>query len=123
MLWYTLDTQSHDGVDNVIVVLLQRLDGFLAADVGLGHYQLNVLVLQTLDINLLFILIVLILIGFRVLSSLGGQGVAVAGVIAVRAGLGELLGSSLLGGGVHVLNLGFAKNTTGRVGIVREKVQ
>ncbi len=35
--------ELHDGVDNVTVVLLERLDGLFAGAVGLVHDELNVL--------------------------------------------------------------------------------
>lgn len=37
-------------------------------------------------------------------------GVVVTGVVVLTTGLGELLSSSLLGGGVQVLNLGLTED-------------
>lgn len=105
-----LDTQSHDRVDNIIVILLQRLDGLIAADVGLGHDQLNVFILETLGINLFAVVLVVVLLGLGRLNSLAGLAVVVTSVV-VGTGGGKLLGGSLLGRGVDVLNLGLAKDT------------
>lgn len=108
----SLDTERHDGIDNVIVVLLQCLDSLFAADVGLGHDELDILVLDALGVDLLVVILLLfLLLGVAVL------GVAVAGVVvALVAALGgslgsDLLSSSLLGGGVDVLDLGLTKDT------------
>jgi hypothetical protein len=61
-----LDAQSHDGVDNIIVILLESLDGLLSADRGLSHDELNVLGLETSLINLLTIInLLLILLGLN----------------------------------------------------------
>ena len=43
----TLYTQSHNRVDYIIVVLLQRIDSLLPRDACLGHDQFNILVLKT----------------------------------------------------------------------------
>lgn len=106
-----LNTQCHDGVDNIIVVLLQRLDGLLAADVGLGHDELDVLVLQTLGINLLTIILIVVLLGLGGLGGLSGVTVVVTGVVTFSTGSGELCGGGLLRAGVDVLDLGLTENT------------
>jgi len=41
-----LHGELHDGVDDVVVGVLEGLDGFLAGDVGLGHDELDVLLLD-----------------------------------------------------------------------------
>lgn len=122
-----LDTQSHDGVDDVVIVLLQSFDGLIAADVGLGHDQLNILVLQALGIDLLLIIVVLILIIVIVivllslagLDGLAGLAVVVARVVLGTGG-GELGSGGLLSGSVDVLDLGLTEHTvqrqTGRQG-------
>lgn len=106
-----LNTQSHDGVDNIVVILLQCLDGLFAADTGLGHDQLNVLVLKTLGVHLLAVILLFVLLGLAVLGVLARLAVVVAGVVTLGTGGGELLSSGLLGGSVDVLDLGFTENT------------
>lgn len=65
-MWYAsqnhsrLYAQCHDTVDNIIIILLECLDGLLSADAGLGHDKLDVLGLQTSVINLLAIVFFLL---------------------------------------------------------------
>ena len=102
----TLDTQRHDGVDYVVVVLFQRLDGLLAGDVRLGHDELDVFVLNALRIDLFAIVLLLLL-------SVAGVAVAsmvVTGVVVLDGLVGELLSSSSLGASVEVLNLCLTKH-------------
>lgn len=99
----TLDTQCHDRVDYVVVVLFERLDGLLAADRGLGHDELNVLVLDALGVDLLLVILLL-------LGGLLAVAVVVAGMVVVVGSVGELLGGGRLGAGVEVLNLGLAED-------------
>ena len=98
-----LDTQRHDRVDYVVVVLLEGLDGLLAADRRLGHDELDVLVLDPLGVHLL--VVVLLLLG-RLLA----VAVVVARVVVVVRGAGQLLGRGGLGAGVEVLDLGLAED-------------
>lgn len=110
-----LYAECHDGVDDIVIVLLQCLDGLVAGNVGLGHDELNVLVLKTGGIDLLLILLLVLL----VLSTLDGlalsvvvrvivSGVVVASVVVL--GSSELLSSRSLGLGVKVLNLGLTED-------------
>jgi hypothetical protein len=100
----TLDTQCHDRVDYVVVVLLEGLDGLLAADRRLGHDEFDILVLDALGVDLLVVILLL-------LGSLLAVAVVVAGVVVVvRGGVGELLGSGSLGAGVEVLDLGLTED-------------
>lgn len=114
-----LYAERHNRVDNVVVVLLQRLDGLVARDVGLGADKLNVLVLQTRGVNLSLVLLLSLLVA----RGLGGLALAVvvlvvvlmvvAGVVVARVfrvSLRQLLGSRGLGLGVEVLDLGLAKD-------------
>ena len=108
---HRLYAEGHDTVDNVVVVLLEGLDGLLSADRSLGHDKLNVLGLKTglvdlLTVILLFLLLLGTLDGLA-LVTLGG--VVVAGVV-VGGLAGELLGSLGLGLGVEVLNLGLTED-------------
>lgn len=105
----SLNTQCHNGVDDIVVVLLQGLDGLLPADVGLGHDKLDILVLNALGVDLLAVILLLLLLGIGV-GGLAGLGVAVARVVVLTTGSGELLGGSLLGSGVEVLDLGLAED-------------
>jgi hypothetical protein len=110
-----LDAQRHDGVDYVVVVLLQGLDGLVPADVRLGHDELNVLLLDTVGVDVLLVILLLLIVLLGV-GRAGGLGlaVAVAGVVVLgTAGGGELLGSGGLGGGVEVLDLGLTEDAAG----------
>ena len=109
-----LYAQGHDGVDNVVVVLLEGLDGLLSADRSLGHDKLNVLGLKTGLVDLLtVILLFLLLLGLN-LGGLALVGVVV-GVLSGTLLLGELLGSGGLGLRVQVLNLGLTEDAALRV--------
>lgn len=106
-----LYAESHDTVDNVVVVLLEGLDGLLPAHAGLGHDELDVLGLEASVINLLAI-VLLLLLGLSTgngLALVALSGVVVAGVLVGGLG-GELLGSLGLGLGVEVLNLGLTED-------------
>lgn len=48
----------HDGVNDIVLVVLQGLDGLGTADVSLGHDQLNIVGIDTSLINLLTILLI-----------------------------------------------------------------
>ena len=102
-------TQCHDGVDNIIVVVFERLDGLLSRHAGLRHDKLNVLGLETRVVDLLAVIfLLLLLLGLGLLAFtlvlvgvLGGSG-ALSG--------GELLGGGGLGLGVQVLDLGLTED-------------
>lgn len=112
-----LYAQGHDGVDNVVVVLLEGLDGLLSADRSLGHDKLNVLGLKTGLVDLLtVILLFLLLLGLN-LGGLALVGVVV-GVLSGTLLLGELLGSGSLGLRVQVLNLGLTEDAALRVSCI-----
>lgn len=109
-----LDAQSHDRVDDVVVILLERLDGLLPRYVGLRHDELNVLVLDALGVHLLTVILLLLgglLGGIATLNGLAGLAVVVACVVVL--GGGQLLGGGGLGGGVQVLDLGLTKDAVG----------
>lgn len=110
-----LDTESHDRVDNVVVVLLERLDSLLPRYVGLRHDELDILVLNALGVHLLAVILLLLgglLLGVTTLDSLARLAVVVARVVVL--GGGKLLGSRGLGGGVQVLDLGLTEDAVGR---------
>lgn len=110
-----LDTQSHYGIDDVVVIFFQSLDSPFAADTSLGHDELNVLVLKTRGVNFLAIILILILLlGLRCLGGLDRLAMVVAGVVSSLLGVGlrKLCGSSLLGARVDIFYLGFAKNAS-----------
>jgi hypothetical protein len=108
---HRLYAEGHDTVDNIVVVLLEGLDGLLPAHAGLSHDELDVLGLEASVIDLLAIVVVLLLL----LGTLDGLalvtlgGVVVAGVV-VGGLAGELLGSLGLGLRVEVLNLGLTED-------------
>jgi hypothetical protein len=108
-----LDTQCHNRIDNIIVILLQGLYSLWTANIGLGHDELNILVLYAIGVNLLSIVVVIVVV-FLVVGLLGGLAVVtvvVASVVGLGVGLGELGSSGLLSGGVQVLDLGLTENT------------
>ena len=102
--------QLHDGVDYVVGVVLERLHGLGTRDIGLGHDELNVLLLHSGLVDLLIVILLL------------GDGRLVAGC-ALTAEVGGLrgLGRLELGGGVdlrllrQILDLGLAEHDV-RVG-------
>lgn len=111
-----LDTQCHDGVDDIVVVLLEGLDSLVAADAGLGHDELNVLVLDALGVNLLAVILLLLLLGVVGLVGVAVAGVVVAGVVVLGGALGGELGSGgLLSGSGGVLNLGLTEDAVRKI--------
>lgn len=111
----TLYAESHDRVDDVVVVLLQGLDGLLAGDGCLLHNELDVLGLETRIIDLLTVILLLLnlLLGLLVLALLVSVVVVVvvAGVVVtLLLGLGELLGGGSLGLRVQVLDLSLTED-------------
>ena len=114
---HRLYAQGHDTVDNVVVVLLEGLDGLLPADAGLGHDELDVLGLKTGVIDLLTVILLLLGLLLDLLLLAVSVGVVVV-VIVVVAGvavtlllsLGELLGGGSLSLGVEVLDLGLTED-------------
>ena len=109
--------EGHDGVDDIIVVLTQGLDGLLARDVGLCHDQVNILGLQTTLVDLLAVILLFFLLGLGLgglaLAQQVNVAVVVAGVLVTTGsfGGGQLLSSGSLGLGVQVLDLGLTKDT------------
>jgi hypothetical protein len=99
-----LDTQCHDRVDYIVVVLFQCLDSLLAGHVGLGHDKFDVLVFDAIGVHFLAIILLFLLRFVLVI-------VAVAGVVVLNRLARQLLGSSSLGTGVEVLDLGLAEDT------------
>lgn len=112
----SLYAESHDGVDNIIVILPQGLHSLLAGNARLSHDQLDVLSLETGLVNLLTIILLLFLLGL----SLGGLALAVVvvmvvvvvvtGVLTGSLGGSQLLGGGSLGLGIQVLNLGLSED-------------
>jgi hypothetical protein len=80
-----LDAECHDRIDNVVIVFLQGLNGLLATDVGLGHDEFDVLVLEVGCVDLLSVVIVLFLLGIMVMvvMMMVTLAVAVARVVVV----------------------------------------
>lgn len=115
--WYqflSLYAQSHDRVDYVVVILFQRLDRLVAGDAGLGHDELDVLVLKTFGVDLLLI-VLLILLGVRGVDSLAlavvvRMGRVVVTGVVVLLSRRQLLGSCSLSLGVQVLNLSLTED-------------
>jgi hypothetical protein len=108
----SLYAESHDGVNDIVVVLPESLDGLLARDVCLCHNELDILGLKVGLINLLTIILLILLL----ILGLGGLGLAenllvvVTGVVASGLGGSELLSGGSLGLGVQVLNLGLTED-------------
>lgn len=106
-----LYAQSHDGIDNIVVVLLECLDSLLPTHACLCHDQLNVLGLETSVIDLLAIILFLFLLSVARIDSLALVRVIVAGVVTTSTFLvGELLSSRSLGLRVEVLDLGLSED-------------
>ena len=109
-----LYAESHDGVDDIVVVLLQGLDGLLAGDGSLLHDKLDVLGLKTRVIDLLTVVLLLDLLLDLLLLAVSVVVVVVvvvAGVVvALLLSLGELLGGGSLSLGVQVLDLGLTED-------------
>ena len=110
-----LYAESHDGVDDIVVVLLQGLDGLLAGDGSLLHDKLDVLGLKTRVIDLLTV--ILLLLGLLLDLLLLAVSVVVVVVVVVAGvvvtlllSLGELLGGGSLSLGVQVLDLGLTED-------------
>ena len=114
-----LDTQRHDRVDDIIIVLFQSFDCLLARYSGLCHDELDVLILDAVGINLFFVVIVLLL-SITALARLARLAVAVAGVVVVGALAGELLSGSRLGRGVEVLDLRLAEDAALMLALVSQ---
>lgn len=106
----TLYAECHDRVDNIVVVLLECLDGLLPADTSLGHDELDVLGLKTGVVDLLTVILLLLLLGLTSLDGLALVTVVVTGVVTGSLLLGESLGGGSLGLGVEVLNLGLTED-------------
>lgn len=109
---YRLYAQRHDTVDDIVVVLLECLDGLLPADAGLGHDKLNVLGLETSVVDLFTVVLLLswfarsLLNGLALVSAVGR--VVVGSLVSSLRG--ELLSGGSLSLNVEILNLGLAKN-------------
>jgi hypothetical protein len=111
----SLYAQCHDGVDDIVVVLLEGLDGLLPRDAGLLHNELDVLSLEARVVDLLVVILLLfllLLLDGLALALSGVLTVVVAGVVIVGGllGLGKLLGGRGLGLGVQVLDLGLTED-------------
>lgn len=112
-----LYAEIHNGVDDVVVVVLEGLDGLLPGHASLLHDELDVLGLETLIINLL-VVILLLLIVLVVLLVLDGLVLMVVIVVVIMAGvvvgrslgIGELLSSGGLGLRVQVLDLSLTED-------------
>ena len=52
LIKHDLHGELHDGIDDIIGIVLEGFDGLGLGDVGLGHDQLNVLLLHARGINL-----------------------------------------------------------------------
>jgi len=78
-----LYAESHDGVDNIIVILLERLDRLLPADASLSHDEFDVLGLESRVVDLFaVVLFLLCLCRLASLNGLALVAVVVAGVVA-----------------------------------------
>jgi hypothetical protein len=79
----------------------------------LSHYQLDVLIFESLSVYL-FVVIFVIFLFLGALDSLSGMVVAmvVTGMVVLSALGSERLGSSLLGSRVEILDLSLAEDTS-----------
>ena len=86
----------------------------------MGHDELDILILEPRGIDLLAVILFFffLLLGLNGLSLLTGLGMAVASVVTSLSVLGGELGSSsLLSGGINVLNLSLTEDTVYWLGI------
>jgi hypothetical protein len=111
--------QSHNRVDNIIIILLQSLDSLVSRNIGLRHDEFDILVLDTLSINWLSIILVIVLLVVAGLDGLAlavrvAVGVVVAGVVVSSVVVRLLSCEGLSGGclslGVEILDLGFTED-------------
>lgn len=115
-----LYAERHDTVDNIVVVLLERLDGLLPTHAGLRHDELNVLGLKTSVVDLLAIVLFLLWLAVAGNSlALVAVGGLVCAALLVGGLCGELLGSGGLGLGVEVLDLGLTEDAANRMSAIR----
>lgn len=107
----SLYAEGHNGVDDVVVILLERLDSLLPRDARLLHDQFDVLRLKSRVVDLLAVVLLLFLLLFDSLALAVVVVVVVSGVV-VSTGLGggKLLGCRSLGLRVQVLDLGLAED-------------
>lgn len=114
-----LYAESHDRVNDIVVVLPQRLNSLLTGNASLSHNEINILSLEASLIDLLAIVLFLLLL----LRSEVGNGllaltvvvvvvmlVVVTSVVTGGLGGGELLGGGGLGLSVQVLDLGLTED-------------
>ncbi len=115
----TLCTQCHDRIHDIVIVLLERLDGLLARHAGLRHDQIDILGFQTRLVHLFTIILVFVRVLAAPFERLAGPahframivtGVSVAVAGRARLGRRKLLSSRGLRGGVEVFDLGFSKD-------------
>lgn len=98
-----LYAQSHDTVNNIVVILLKRLDCLLPADVRLSHHEFDVLRFKSCIVNLLPIVVFVVsLLLFTTLDSLasGAFSTVVVASVVIRGLRSELLSCGGLGLGV-----------------------
>lgn len=129
-----LNTQRHNTIHDIIVILLERLDGLFATDARLRHHELDIFTLQTGVVDFLAVVVFvvfgrLVVYGFAFAFVRGGGGVggvvrgggivgAVGEGVDCCAGGGGFLGGELLSGRglllrVEVFDLGFAEDDVG----------
>jgi hypothetical protein len=118
MLHSNLDRQTHDGVDYISVVLLKCLDSLPLADTSLCHDKLNILLLNSLSVNLTLLLVFLLsrlsilsrTLALTLSDSLADLGLHVTTALLLLSLCGHLHSSVLLGLAVQVLDLGLAED-------------
>jgi hypothetical protein len=110
---HSLYAESHDGVNDIVIVLPESLDGLLAGNACLCHDELNILGLKTSLVNFLTIILLLLLLILHRGLALAEDlllVVVVTGVVAGSLRGSELLSGGGLGLGVQVLNLGLTED-------------
>jgi len=78
-----LRAKRHDGVDDIVVVLLERLNRLLPAHARLRHHELNVLGLESRLVDLFAVVLFLVL-----LLGTGVDGLALVAVVVAGVGVG-----------------------------------
>ena len=113
-----LYAESHDRVDDIVIVLPQSLNSLLTGNASLSHDKVDILSLKArlIDLLTIILLLLLLLLGAEVGDGLLSLTVVVVVVMVVTGVLtGSLSGSELLSGGslslgVQVLNLSLTED-------------
>jgi hypothetical protein len=112
-----LYAQSHNGIDNIIVVLPQSFDGLFTRHACLSHDQLDILIFQARLIDFLAVVFILFLL-VPSINCLALVTMIVACVcIFTASSIRDLLCRRGLSLRVEVLDLGFTEDASRRLAV------